>query len=285
VRALVRSRAKAEPRLAGIPVEIVTGDLRDGNALSGAVRGCDAVVHLAAIAIERRGQTYEAVNTDAALALLAAARDAGVPRFVQMSQNGASSASPHRFLRSKGLAEDAVRASGIAWTVLRPSVIWGPEDEFVNVLARLVRLSPLVYPLPGGGVARFQPVAVDDVAAAVAVSLERVATIGASYDLGGPVPLSLREIATIVLRAMGASRALVSVPVAVLRPLVAIAERVLPNPPVTTGLLALLANDNVTPDNALAPTFGIEPRPFTEANVAYLRSMTARDAVRAMFSR
>lgn len=283
VRALVRDRAKADARLTSMPVEIVTGDLRDATATAAAVRGCDAVVHLAAIAIERRGQTYDAINTEAAIALLAAAREAGVPRFLQMSQNGASSASPHRFLRSKGLAEDAVRASGMAWTVLRPSVIFGPEDEFVNVLARLVRLSPLIYPLPGGGVTRFQPVAVGDVAEAIAVCLERPATVGRSYALGGPSPLTLREITEIVLRAMGVSRALVSVPVSVLKPVVAIAEKLLPNPPVTTGLLALLANDNVTVDNAIRGELGIEPAALNPDALAYLREITLGDALRSLF--
>ena len=89
-----------------------------------------------------------------------------------MSQNGASPTSPYRFLRSKGVAEEIVTSSNLKWTVIKPSVIFGPEDEFVNVLARLVRLSPLVFPLPGGGVARFQPIAVDDVARAVRKSLD-----------------------------------------------------------------------------------------------------------------
>ena len=284
VRALVRNRGKAEARLSGVPVEFAVADLRDAGAIADAVRGATAIVHLAAIAIERPGQRYETVNTDATVALIAAARAADVTRFVQMSQNGASSASPHRFLRSKGLAEDAVRDSGLAWTSLRPSVIVGAEDEFVNVLARLVRLSPIVYPLPGGGTTRFQPVAVGDVAAAVRACLERDDTIGQAYTLGGPEPLTLRTITERVLTAMGEHRILLDVPVAALRPLVALAQMALPNPPVTTGLLALLASDNVTPDNALLPVFGITPTPFTPATLAYLRNISARDALRSLFT-
>ncbi len=282
VRAMVRDRAKAT-LVAATPVDYAIGDLRDPAAVAAAVRGANAIVHCAAIAIERAGQTYEAVNTDATAALLAAAQNAGVKRVVHMSQNGASSASPHRFLRSKGLAEDAVRASGLAFTALRPSVIFGPEDEFVNVLARLVRLSPVVYPLPGGGTARFQPVAVDNVAQCIAIALERDSTIGKAYAIGGPEPLSLREIAQRVLAAMGARRTLVSAPVSVLKPLVAIAQRVLPNPPVTTGLLALLKSDNVTPDNALQSEFGIVPTPLDATLLSYLRALTAGDALRSLF--
>jgi NADH dehydrogenase len=285
VRALVRDVAKAELRLVGTGSEIVAADLRDAAAVMAAMRGADAVVHLAAIAIERPGQDYTSVNMDATATLIDAARAAGVRRFIHMSQNGASSASPYPFLQSKGAAEDLVRATGLAWTVLRPSVIFGPEDEFVNVLARLVRLSPVVYPLPGGGVARFQPVAVDNVAMAVALALEDQATIGLAYALGGPEPLSLRQIAVVVLAAMHARRILVNAPVSMLRPLVAVAQKLLPNPPVTTGLLALLANDNVTPDNALKPTFDIEPTPFSAETVHYLRAITAGDAIGALFGR
>jgi len=285
VRALVRDRARAEQRLSGAKVEYAIGDLRDRDLVNAAVRGADAVVHLAAIAIERAGQTYEAVNSEATATLLEAARATGVPRFIQMSQNGASSSSPHRFLRSKGIAEDLVRASDRSWTVLRPSVIFGPGDEFVTVLARLVRLSPLVYPLPGGGTARFQPVAVGDVAAAIAICLERSDTAGRAFALGGPEPLTLREIAARVLKAMGARRMLVGAPIGVMRPLVAFAQLVLPSPPVTTGLLALLDNDNVTPDNALEPVFEITPTPFTAEQLGYLRGITAGDAVRSLFRR
>src|SRR5688572_27527024 len=160
IRALVRDPAKAASRLSHLPVELCVGDLRDRDVVSSAVSGTGAIVHLAAIAIETKGQTYEDVNTEPTRLLLEAARVAEVPRFVYMSQNGASSGSPYRFLRSKGVAEDLVARSDRQWTVLRPSVIFGPEDEFVNVLARLVRLTPIVFPLPGGGRARFQPISV-----------------------------------------------------------------------------------------------------------------------------
>src|SRR6185437_9913816 len=139
VRALVRSAAKAAERLAHLPVEIRIGDIRDPAYLTSSMDGATAVVHLAAIE---------------------SASNARVRRFVHMSQNGSDSKSPYRFLRSKGIAQDLVTASDLEWTVLRPSVIFGREDEFVNMLARLVRLTPFVLPLPDDGRARFQPIAV-----------------------------------------------------------------------------------------------------------------------------
>lgn len=285
VRAMVRSPRKAAERLGHLAVRTTVGDLRDPDAVRDAVRGVTAVVHLAAIAIERAGQSYEDVNTVATIGLLDAAREAGVERFVHMSQNGAASDSPYRFLRSKGMADDRVRASGLPWTVLRPSVIFGPQDEFVNVLARLVRLSPVIYPLPGGGTACFQPIAVEDVARAVAHALESADTVGGSYGLGGPAALTLRQMVERVLLAMGTSRMLVAVPVAALRPLVAVAQRLLPNPPVTTSLLDLLAVDNRVPDNALQAVFGIAPTPFAPEELRYLRDITAGQALRSLFGR
>jgi uncharacterized protein YbjT (DUF2867 family) len=285
VRGLVRSPAKAAERLAQMPVDLHVGDVRDEMVLRRAMQGCDAVVHLAAIAVERRGQTYDDVNARGTQRVLDAMQAAGVRRLVHMSQNFAASTSPHRFLRSKGIAEDAVRASGTDWTVLRPSVIFGREDEFVNVLARLVRLSPLVYPLPGGGTARFQPVAVDDVARVVAAALEHDNTVRRAYALGGPAQLTLRQMVERVLVGMDVKRLLVPVPIAVLRPIIALAQRLLPNPPVTTGLLDLLAIDNVVAGDALRDDFGITPTPFAPEELEYLRSVTARGALRSLLGR
>jgi NADH dehydrogenase len=249
------------------------------------MHGCDAVVHLAAIAIERRGQTYDDVNTRGTERVLDAMRATGVRRLIHMSQNGAASALPYRFLRSKGLAEDAVRASATDWTVLRPSVIFGPEDEFVNVLARLVRLSPFVYPVPGGGTARFQPIAVEDVAQTVAAALAERHTVRHAYALGGPAQLTLRQMVERILVAMDAKRLLVPLPTALLRPVIAILQRVLPNPPVTTELLDLLKIDNVVTGNALRDTFGITPTPFAPEELAYLGQITARGALRSLLGR
>lgn len=281
VRALVRDPLKSAAVLADVAVELRTGDVRDDRSMEAAMDGAGTVVHLAAIAIERHGESYEGVNADGTRSLLEAARAYNARRFVFMSQNGASPESPSRFLRSKGLAERMVQESGLEWTVFRPSVIFGPEDEFVNVIGRLVRLSPGVLPLPDGGRARFQPIAVRDVARAVGTALVRSDTIGGVYPLGGPAPLSLREMTERVLLAMRARRVIADIPRQLLAPVVALLQRVLPNPPVTTSLLELLGQDNVVPENALS-YLGIEPTPFAPEELEYLRRITVRGAVRAM---
>lgn len=282
VRALVRNATKAAERLGHLKLEIRSGDVRDAESMRSACQGAGAIVHLAAIAIEKGGESYEKTNAEATQNVIDAAKAESVERFIDMSQNGADSKSPYRFLNSKGTAEDMVRESGLKWTVLRPSVIFGPGDEFVNVLARLVRLSPVLYPLPGGGVARFQPVAVGDVAQAIVKCLEDDATIGHSYDLGGAVPVTLRQMAERILVAMNASRILVGVPVGVLRPIIAIAQRLLPHPPVTTGLLELLDVDNVVPRNDLVGELGISPVPFAPEELLYLKKISFGDAIRSI---
>jgi NADH dehydrogenase len=285
IRALIRDPARAAMALGQLPVEFRVGDVRDATTLRNSLSGCGAVVHLAAIAIEKKGESYTDSNTAATERLISAARAESVHRLIFMSQNGADSRSPYPFLHSKGVAQDSVKSSGLRWTILRPSVIFGPEDEFVNALGRLILLTPGVFPLPGGGTARFQPIAVDDIAKVIRLTLEKKETVGKIYDLGGSVPLTLRQMTERILSAMGTTRTLVSVPIPVLRPLVALAQSLVPNPPVTSGLLDLLALDNTVANNALIDTFGVTPMPFAGDELSYVRRITVKSALKSLFRR
>ena len=283
VLALVRNAAKAAERLAHLPVEIRVGDIMDEPYLRSSMDGATAVVHLAAVAIERDGDTYDSANIQATDTVLESARAAGVDRFVHMSQNGADSASPYRFLRSKGVAQNIVTSSSLGWTVLRPSVIFGAEDEFTNALGRLIRITPLVLPLPGYGSALFQPIAVDDVAAVVAKCLADDSTRRNCFALGGSTQLTLKQVAERILTAMHATRRVIGLPTAVVRPFVAAMWHLVPRPPVTTELLDLLALDNTVPDNAVMTTFQLTPAPFAPEELLYLNRITAADALRSFF--
>lgn len=286
VRVLVHTPAKAAARLAGVRdrIEIAHGDVTRPDTLAPALEGASAVVHLAAIAIEKGRATYDAVNLRGTVNLVDAAQAAGVRRFVNMSQNGADSALPYPFLRSKGQAQDYVAASGLDWTAFRPSVVWGPQDEFANVQAHLIRLTPLIFPIAGDGQARFQPVYVGDLVEAVARALDDASATGQELGIGGPEVLTYEEMVRRVLAALGARRWLVRVPVPVLRPVVALMAR-LPNPPVTPGLLDLLQIDNVVAHNALVEQFGLTPRPFIPENLGYMRRFTTRSALRRFLGR
>lgn len=283
VLALVRNAAKAAERLAHLPVEIRVGDLLDAAYLRSSMDGAYAVVHLAAVAIERDGDSYQSANVDVTRAVIDSATAAKIARLVHMSQNGANSASPHRFLKSKGVAQDLVTSSNLDWIVLRPSVIFGREDEFVNVLARLIRLTPFIFPLPARGAARFQPIAVDDVAAVVARALADDETRQHIFPLGGSAELTLRQITERILIAMNAHRVVLGIPTAAMRPLVAALWHLVPSPPVTTELLDTLELDNTVPMNTLSTAFGITATPFAPEELLYLRNITAGDALRSLF--
>ncbi|MCU0514652.1 MAG: complex I NDUFA9 subunit family protein [Anaerolineae bacterium] len=282
VRAQVRNLDKARLRLGryGSQVELAPADIADRDALKRLMRDVSAVVHTVAISMEKGSQTYDEVNFQGTINVVDAAEAAGVTRFINVSQNGADSKLPYRFLASKGKAQEYVASSGLRWTAVRPSAIFGPQDEFFNTFARLVRLTPVIFPLIGGGKAEFQPVSVLDVAHGIVMCLEDDSTIGQELIFGGPEPLTLAEIERRVIAALGTSRLLVPVPVALLRPAVLVMQSVLPGSPVSTGLLDLLAVPNTTPHNDLVTTLHRQPIPFAGEHIAYLRETSAGQALR-----
>ena len=281
VRAMVRHRAKAEIRLRDVAesIETVAADVTDPDSLSAVMSGVSTVIHYVAIAMEKGGQTYERVNYQGTVNLVNAAEAAGVSRFINMSQNGARSDLPYRFLASKGRAQDYVAASRLQWTALRPSAIFGPQDEFFNTFARLLKITPLVFPLIGGGKAMFQPVSVHDVVEAVIRSLDDDRVIGKELALGGPEVLSLAEIERRIMAAMNTRRLLISAPLSLLRPAVMVMQAILPGSPVSTGLLELLSVPNTVADNALVNHFGIQPIPFAGEHIQYLNDSTVGDVM------
>lgn len=282
VRALVRDRtwAEAEGRLASLKIEWVEGDVTKPETLASAMRGVETVIHTVAIAIEKGRRTYEAINYQGTVNVVDAAKAAGVKRFINICQLGADSKLPYRFLASKGKAQEYVAASSLAWTAFRPSVIWGPEDEFANTFAKLAPVSPLIYPIIGNGQAKFQPVWIEDLVTAVVESLDDATTINQDLEIGGPEVLTIAEIERRTLQAIGTRRGMIRTPVPVLRAVVKLMGFVFPAPPVTTSLLDLLAVNNTTQNNALG-RFVAQPRPFTAENVApYMRQFKLGNTLR-----
>ncbi|MEX0788931.1 MAG: complex I NDUFA9 subunit family protein [Anaerolineales bacterium] len=283
-RAIVRDRGRAERegRLKGLQVEWAEGDVTRPESLVPALQGIDTVIHTVAIAIERGGQTYERVNFEGTQDLVAACERAGVRRFIHLSQLGADPSLPYRFLASKGRGEAAVSRSKLAWTLFRPSVIWGPEDEFANTFARLALITPLIFPIVGDGKARFQPVWVEDVVTCLIRILDDPTTESKTFELGGPEILTLEEIERRALAGIGARRLWLRIPLPLIRIAVGLMQTLLPAPPVTTSLLELLAVDNVCQNNELQ-RFVPSPTPFTSENArAYMRSFTAGATIRGL---
>jgi uncharacterized protein YbjT (DUF2867 family) len=286
VRAMVRSQSRAEKegRLVGLPVELVEADVTRSETLPSALDGVDVVIHTVAIAIEKGRQSYEEVNFLGTKNIVDASRAKKVKRFINLSQLGADANLPYRFLASKGRAQDYVATSGLDWTAFRPSVVWGPEDEFANTFARLVPLSPIIYPIVDKK-ARFQPIWVEDLVTAMVKSMDDDATSREEYELGGPEVLTLEEIERRTLKAIGARRLFVPVPRPMLTLIVALMEKVLPNPPVTRSLLELLAVDNVPKHNEIQQ-FVDDPLPFTPENTStYMREFRLSQTLAQFFGK
>lgn len=282
VKVLVRNRERAqhEGRLEGLAVDWAVGDVTVPSSLPQAMAGVDRVIHTVAIAVERGRATYETVNYQGTVNVVSAAKAAGISRFVNVSQLGAAPDLPYRFLASKGKAQAHVAASELSWTAFRPSVIWGPNDEFANTFARLVPLSPLIYPIVGTEESKFQPVWVGDIADAIVACLSDSNTVGVEYELGGPEVLTLEEIERRTLAALGARRVMVRFPLPLLQLIVGLMETLLRNPPVTRSLLELLQVSNVPQNNQLG-RFVESPRPFTAENAApYMSQFRLRDTLR-----
>ena len=173
-------------------VEIVETNVRDATALARITRGADAVVNLTGVLNEARGASFDEIHVGVTDAAIRACRSNSVRRFIQMSSLNADPNGPSAYLRSKGEAEAKVAASGLAWTIFQPSVIFGPEDRFLNTFALMARVLPVVF--LAGAKARFQPVHVGDVVRAFAIALDDDATVGQRYPLCGPKVYTLREL-------------------------------------------------------------------------------------------
>lgn len=227
-----------------------TGDVSTGEGLAAAMHGVDAVIHLVGIIAERRGATFENVHVAGTRNVLAAAAAAGVSRFVHMSAIGANPEAESGYQRTKGAAEELVRASGLDWTIMRPSLVFGVGDAFFGqTLKQLVTLPPVI-PVVGTGEYPFRPVWVEDVAAAFVRALNQGAAVGRSLDLTGPTEFTLKELLVMIRDLLRPGKPLLNVPLPLMRLGVQL-FRALPNPPITRDqLLMLLAGNKGEPEPA-----------------------------------
>jgi NADH dehydrogenase len=187
-------------------------DVTIPESVSAALRGSEAAVNLVGILCESgRRQRFDGVHHKGAGVVAAAARDAGLKRLVHISAIGANANSPSTYARTKALGEDAVRAAYPEATILRPSIVFGPEDDFFNRFARLARVAPAL-PLFGCGKTKFQPVYVADVADAVMAALDEKTARGRTYELGGPEVMNFEQILKLILAETNRCRCLVRLP-------------------------------------------------------------------------
>ncbi|TDQ82123.1 NADH dehydrogenase [Dongia mobilis] len=244
-------------------------NIRDDASVRAAVSGADAVINLVGILYEGGRQKFAAVQAEGAARVAAAAKAAGARRLIQVSAIGADSQSDSHYARSKALGEQGVINAFPGATILRPSIVFGPEDDFFNRFAKMAMISPAL-PLIGGGHTKFQPVYVGDVAAAVLRVLEDPATAGKTYELGGPKVYSFRELLKLMLAEIGRCRLLIPAPFA-LATLKASVLQLLPVPPLTVDQVRLLKHDNVVSPQALTlKDLGIAATPVETVLPSYL---------------
>ncbi|MEE8445018.1 MAG: complex I NDUFA9 subunit family protein [Alphaproteobacteria bacterium] len=255
----------------GEPGQIVLtgGDLLDAGSVAAAAADADMVVNLVGILYESGRYTFAEVHAEGARRVAEAARGGGAGRLVQISAIGASRRSPAVYARTKAAGEAAAAKAFPGATVVRPSIVFGPEDEFFNRFAALAQMAPAL-PLFGGGHTRFQPVYVGDLADAIVRILGDRQTAGKTYELGGPDIFTFREVLELVLRHTGRSRLLVPLPFWVADLQASVLER-LPKPLLTRDQVKMLKRDNVVGRKALGlAELGIAPTAVDAVIPAYL---------------
>ncbi len=243
-------------------IAFIQANVRERASLEAALAGSDAVVNLVGILAEHGRQTFDAVHARGAETVARAAAEAGAAKLVHVSALGADPGSPAIYGRSKAEGERRVRAAFGDAVIVRPSVVVGPEDRFLNLFAKMARFS-LVLPLIGGGKTRFQPVYVGDVAAALVRLLEEDGHEGRIYEFGGPEVWTFRELLEFMLTVIRRRRLLLPVPFGIAR-LMAWPMQFVPGAPLTPDQVRMLQKDNVVSEAAKAERrtlegLGIEP--------------------------
>lgn len=244
--------------------DIVSGNILDANSVAAAAEGAEIVIHLVGIIFQRRGATFEAIHVGGTMNALAAASVAGAKQYIHMSALGTGPDATSAYFQTKWAAEERVRASGLDYTIFRPSTIIGPGGEFIDMLLGQVRRSPLV-PVIGNGNYRMQPVSVFDVAACFTNAINNPKAINQVFELGGPDQMTYNEMMETIFQVMGKRRVRAHIPVFMVKPVAWLGEQVMAKPLLTTDQLKMLLHDNVCDITRMREDLGVEPRPFVEA--------------------
>ena len=268
VRALVRNTAKAA-WLRDLGAELVDGDISNPSSFEAAMEGCEKAIHLVGIIQEAPGVTFKGVHVDGTRNLLETAKKAGVRHFIYQSALGTRPNAKSQYYRTKWDAEELVRASGLPFTILRPSLIYGPGDLFTLRLAESIKISP-VLPVIGTGQSKVQPIFIDDVIKCILMISASDSYLNEMYEIGGPEQLTYEEVTKAIAAALGIKRPTVHMPMFFIRTMAKVAETVLPKPPVTTDQLIMMQEDNVCSMRDIREVFGIEPVRFRDGLSRFL---------------
>ena len=265
-RCLVREMDRAKRILPADKVELVQGATISPASLDAAVQGVDTIVHAAFLTADRKqstGNEYEKTNVQGTAYLIQAAKKAGVKRVIEIGGLGTRPDKPGSYMQGRYLAEKMLKESGLDWTIIQPSVLFGKNAPFIKGLVDLIRTSPIV-PLIGGGKIMFQPIYVEDVVTVIIKVLEDpVSTANKTYTIGGPAYYSFTQIIDALLQATHKQRIKVPAPTSLVGIGAAVMEAVLPKPPLTKAAMGLFTFDNTTDLHSVERDFGFTPLSFT----------------------
>jgi uncharacterized protein YbjT (DUF2867 family) len=258
VRAIVRDPKQAVPGC-----DVFRGNVIYAPSLEGAFDGVKCVIHLVGIIHAWRENTFERAHVEATRNVLAAAKKAGVKRYLHMSALGTRADGRSRYHQTKWAAEELVRKSGLAWTIFRPSLIYGPDDISINVLAKIVRRAPFV-PVLGKGNGKIQPVSIESVAQSFVAAIRNDESVGKTYDLCGPVAFTWNELYDKLLAFYGLRKPKLHLPLPVARMQAAAFEKLLSNPLFNRDQLIMTEEDNVGDPKPAEREFLLEQETFEQ---------------------
>ncbi len=263
VRALIRP-SKRTPRLPiGVPLEVAVVSLADTRGLRAALNDVDAIIHLAGAESQGRNANLLATDIEGTRNLAEAAADAGVQRFVYVSHLGAARASAYPVFKAKGIAEEFIRRSGVPYTILRSSLVYGPEDHFTTGLARMIRSAPGIFLIPGGGRTVIQPLWVEDLVACLLWSLENPQAANQTYDVGGSEYFSVRQVMEILMPVTHSPRYLIELSPVLMRAVTVFLESFIPKFPASSFWVDYVAISRTCPADSISRAFGLMPARFT----------------------
>ena len=266
-RCLVRNPRRASTVLPSYKVELTKGDTITPTSLTAAMQGIDTVVHAAFITADHKqsaGNHYEETNVQGTRNVIQAAKEAGVKRIIEISGLGTRPDKPGTYMEGRYQAEKMLKESGLDWTIIQPSVLFGKDAPFIKGLADLIRSAPVV-PLIGGGKMLFQPIYVEDVVTVILNVLEEPErSKNKTYTIGGPAYLSFTQVIDALLHTMHKNRIKAPAPMALVGVGAAAMEAVLPKPPLTKAAMTLFTFDNTTDLNSVERDFGFVPLSFMQ---------------------
>ncbi len=272
VRCLVRETSPREV-LHGLDVEFCTGDILAPNTLEEAFKDIDTVIHLVGIIKETGDATFERVHAEGTRNVLEAAKNSQIKKYVHMSALGTRPDGVSRYHKTKWQAEEAVRNSGLEYVIIRPPIICGADDEFVNMFAKMIKQTFItrIVPVIGKGESRMQPIYVGDVAHCFVEAAINDGISNKTYEIGGPDAITFNEILDTIMRVMQKKRIKIHLPMAMFKPLAFLMEKTMSNPPLNRDQLIMLREDNVCDIEEMKRDFNIQPMRFEDTIRTYLK--------------